>query len=116
MRVETLYLTVLILLLFFLVLIPRRTRRVAAARHILKNNREGVAFMEELAYQFLNMECLIYTITDTSGIQGVVKEVSGGGIVIQSKDSLQAMNLEYVTRIREYPRSKNGKKKSIVTD
>ena len=112
MRVETLYLTVLILLLFFLVLIPRRTRRVAAARHILKNNREGVAFMEE----FLNKECLIYTITDTSGIQGVVKEVSGGGIVIQSKDSLQAMNLEYVTRIREYPRSKNGKKKSIVTD
>ena len=47
---------------------------------------------------------------------GKVKEVSGGGILIECKRGLQAINLEYVTRLREYPTNKKGKKASVILD
>ena len=59
---------------------------------------------------------MIYTIASYDGsIQGVIKEVEDGGIVIlKNSGETEIINLDYVTRIREYPRNKNGKKKSIV--
>ena len=30
--------------------------------------------------------------------------------------TLEAVNIDFVVRIREYPRKKNGKKKSVVID
>lgn len=113
----------LILLAFFLlVIIPwiTRRRRLAAVVHILKRkkqNRENIA-MKELAKQFIGKECIIYTITSNdSSISGVIKEVCDSGMVIERKSGeREIINLEYVTRIREYPRGKNGKKKEIVLD
>lgn len=71
--------------------------------------------MEMLAKQFIGKECLVYTVTDTMGnIQGIVKEVTGGGLIPECSDGLQAANLEYVTRIREYSRNENGKKKTFL--
>lgn len=57
-------------------------------------------------------------ITSESGsIQGVLKEVEDGGLVIEkTTGETEIVNLDFVTRIREYPRKKNGKKKSIVVD
>ena len=48
-----------------------------------------------------------------SVIKGIVKEVTDGGIVVEKKDGTEAVNLEYVTRIREWPRNSKGKKKQI---
>ena len=74
--------------------------------------------MEALAKQFIGQECIIYTITSNDGsVQGTIKDVSGGGILIEDPfKQLQAVNLDYVTRIREYPRNKKGKKKSVILD
>ena len=74
--------------------------------------------MEALAKQFTGKECIIYTVTQVEGsVQGTIKEVSAGGILLEdAQGQLQAVNLEYVTRIREYPRDKKGKKKSVVLD
>ena len=74
--------------------------------------------MENLAKQFIGKECVIYTITSNDGsVQGTIKDVSDGGILIEDPfKQLQAVNLEYVTRIREYPRNKKGKKKSVILD
>lgn len=48
---------------------------------------------------------------------GVLKEVKDGGLVIEkTTGETEIVNLDFVTRIREYPRKKNGKKKSIVVD
>ena len=33
--------------------------------------------------------------------------------ILECSDGLQAVNLEYVTRIREYPRNAKGKKKAF---
>lgn len=74
--------------------------------------------MKELAKRFVGQECIIYTITSNDGsVQGVIKEVTDSGMLIEKKTGeLEIVNLEFVTRIREYPRKKNGKKQSVVLD
>ena len=117
---DSLYL--ILLALFLLVIIPwiMRQRRLAAVRHILnqkKQNKEN-SEMKELAKRLIGEDCIIYTITSESGsIQGVLKEVEDGGLVIEkTTGELEIINLDFVTRIRQYPRKKNGKKKDIVLD
>ena len=74
--------------------------------------------MNELSKRFIGQECIIYTITSNDGsVQGVIKEVTDSGMLIEKKTGeLEIVNLEFVTRIREYPRKKNGKKQSVVLD
>lgn len=113
---ESLYLAVLAL--FLLVLLPRilRQRKMAAVRHILNRNRQRKenGTMKELAKQFIGKECILYTVAGMdSGIQGTIREVTDGGIIVEKKDGLEAVNLEYITRIREWPRNAKGKKKQV---
>ena len=115
--------TYLILLAVFLfVIIPwiTRRRKLAAVRHILnqkKQNKENRE-MKELAKRFIGEACIIYTITSNDGsVQGVIKEIDDGGMVIEKKTGeLEIVNLDFVIRIREYPRKKNGRKKGVVLD
>ena len=116
---DSLYIILLALLL--LVIIPDigRRRRLAAVRHILnrkKQNKENIA-MKELAQKFIGKECLVYTVaSDSNFVNGTIKEITDTGLLIEKDGYLQVVNLEYVTRIREWPRKKNGKKKEIVLD
>ena len=107
-----------VLIIFFC--IRRRRRTAAVAWQILnqrKQNKENVV-MKELAKQFIGEECIIYTITSNDGsIQGVIKEIDDGGMVIErNSGEREIVNLDFVTRIRQYPRKKNGKKKDFVLD
>lgn len=70
--------------------------------------------MITLAKNFIGKECLIYTFN--SQITGIIKEVSDGGMLVENKGQVEVINLEYVVRIREYPKGKNGKKKSVILD
>ena len=114
---DSLYL--ILLALFLLVIIPRimQRRRLAAIRHILNRKMRNIE-MKELAKRFIGEECIIYTITSNDGsVQGLIKEIDDGGMVIEKKTGeLEIINLDFVTRIRQYPRKKNGKKKDIVLD
>lgn len=107
--------SVFLIFLILLLTLQGQKKTAAAARHIRKTKKE-TELMEELARRFIGKECIIYTITSNSGdIQGTIKEVTGSGMLIENqRGEQQAINLEYITRIREYPRNKNGKKKSIV--
>lgn len=69
--------------------------------------------MYELAQKFIGKECLIYTF-NSSQLTGVIKEVNEGGILLENGDNLEAVNFDFIVRIREYPKKKNGKKKSVV--
>lgn len=71
--------------------------------------------MTELAKRFIDKECLIYTFNGGQ-INGTVKEVGDGAILVESNGTVEAINIDFVMRIREYPRKKNGKKKSVVLD
>lgn len=74
--------------------------------------------MRELAKQFIGEECIIYTITSNDGsVYGVIKEIYEDGMIIERKSGeREIINLDFVTRIRQYPKKKNGKKKSVVAD
>ncbi len=104
--------------LIFLVIIPwiKRQKTIAAVRHILnhKKYKGESSAMKELAEKFIGKECVIYTVTGTdSTIKGTIKEVGDGGIIVERPDGIEAVNLEYITRIREWPRNAKGKKKQI---
>lgn len=71
--------------------------------------------MVELAKRFIDKDCIIYTYDETQ-VTGIVKEVTNGAILIERDGNTEAVNLDFVMRIREHPRNKNGKKKSVVID
>ena len=113
------YLVIIAVLIIFF-FIRRRRRTAAVAWQVLnqrKQNKENVV-MKELAKQFIGEECIIYTITSNDGsIQGVIKKIDDGGMVIErNSGEREIVNLDFVTRIRQYPRKKNGKKKDFVLD
>lgn len=110
--------SMIIFLLLIAVIIPaiERRKRTVLIKHIIdkKKNFKEKNVMKELAKQFIGKECIIYTVTSSGdNIQGIITDVADGGIIVQRKDSLEAVNLEYVTRIREYPRNAKGKKKTF---
>ena len=70
--------------------------------------------MLELAKRFIEKECIIYTFNNQ--VEGVIKEISGNALMIEKKGMIEAINLDFVVRIREYPRNKKGNKKSVVLD
>ena len=111
------YLWIVVILIIFLC--TRKKQRTAAAVWQIQNRRKQnkeILVMKELAKQFIGEECIIYTITSNDGsVQGVIKEINDGGIIIErNTGEREIVNLDFVTRIREYPRKKNGKKKGIV--
>lgn len=70
--------------------------------------------MKELAKNFMGKDCIIYSVTSgSSAVKGKITEVTDEGILVDCDGNLQALNLEYVVRIREWPKDKNGKKKTI---
>jgi hypothetical protein len=76
-----------------------------------KGDRE----MLELAKRFIDKECIIYTLSNGQ-ITGTIKEVTEHGLLVESEIGTEVVNLDFVTRIRDYPRNKKGKKKSIILD
>ena len=72
--------------------------------------------MKELAKRFIDKECLITAFDSNHQFEGVIKEVSDGAILVEKKEAVEAINLDFVIRIREYPKNKKGKKKSVVLD
>lgn len=71
--------------------------------------------MIELAKKFIDKDCIIYTF-DQHQLTGVIKEVSDSAILIHNKGTNDAINLDFVLRIREFPKNKKGKKKTVVID
>ena len=105
-----------IILLIVLVLLKERNKAVAVKKAICKRRSEKRREMVELAKLFIGKECLIYAFDSNHQFSGIVKEVSDGALLLDVGGSLEAINLDFVIRIREYPRDKKGKKKSVVLD
>jgi hypothetical protein len=83
---------------------------ISRKKHSSKEKPE----MVELCKKFIDKECIIYTYN--SQIVATLKEVTDGALLIEEKGEVQAVNVDFVVRIREYPKKKNGKKKTVVID
>ena len=91
-------------------------RRVVIARQIIKKRKKGAnTEMKELAKRFIDKECVITSFDGNRQYEGIIKEVTDGAILVKKGDVLQAINLDFIIRIREYPKNKKGKK-SVVLD
>lgn len=102
--------------MFIVLYILFRERKTIIAKKILKKrNTEDKKKMVEFAKRFIGKECIIYSF-DGHQFEGVINEVDNNAILIEKSGSAEAINLDFVIRIREYPRNKNGKKKSVVLD
>lgn len=102
-----------IFLMLIIILITQRNEKITI-KNIIKKRQSEDKKMYELAQNFIEKECIIYTFN--SQITGVIKQVNEGGILIENSGNTEALNFDFIVRIREYPRNKNGKKKSVVID
>lgn len=99
-------------LLVFVITQGKRRKTAAIVRRRKHYKNEEKVKMKEFAQKFVGKDCLVYTITsDNVAVNGVIKEVTDNAILIEYEGNLQAVNLEYVTRIREYPKNAKGKRK-----
>lgn len=106
----------IIMMFAVLLIVLRRRNRIIVKKVINGKKIKGAnTEMKELAERFVEKECVIYSF-DGNQYRGVIKEVSNGAILVEKDEKLEAINLDFIIRIREYPRNKNGKKKSIVLD
>ena len=72
--------------------------------------------MKALAEKFIGKDCVIYSFDNSHQFDGVIKEVTDGAILVEKDGKLEAINLDFVIRIREYPLDKKGKKVSVIMD
>ena len=109
--------TTIIMIWIIIFIMFRNRRKVVIIRTIIKKRKVGGdTKMKELAKKFIDKECVIYSFDGNHQYQGVIKEVTDGAILVETNGKIDALNLDFVIRIREYPRKKNGKKKSVVLD
>ena len=93
-----------------------RNRRAIIIRQIIKKRKkEANTEMKELAKRFIDKECVITSFDGNRQYEGIIKEVTDGAILVEKDGIPQAINLDFIIRIREYPKNKKGKK-SVVLD
>ena len=102
-----------IIMLFVIIFVTQRNEKTIIKNILNKKTEDRQMF--ELAKKFIGKECIIYTF-NSAQYTGTVTEVNEGGLLLQKEGAIEALNFDYVVRIREYPRNKNGKKKSVILD
>ncbi len=107
------YSAIFIFIILFIIL--RQSRMNFLGKYLKTKKKGRRTEMLEFAKRFIDKECVIYTF-NSQQLVGTVKEVEDGAMLIENGGSVEAVNLDFVVRIREYPRKKNGKKKSVVLD
>ena len=106
-----------IIVLWIIIFIMFRNRKAVIARQIIKKRKlEGNTEMKELAKRFIDKECIISSFDGNHQYEGIIKEVTDGAILVEKDGKTEAINLDFVIRIREFPKNKKGKKKSVVLD
>ena len=116
MTVNPSYYIPILMLFLILFILWGNQRNAIIKKTIQKHKSEDKAEMIELAKKFIDKECLIYAFDSNHQFTGTIKEVTNGALLLENNGTLEAINLDFVIRIREYPKSKKGKKKSVVLD
>ena len=99
----------IIILLFF----SHKRRKDLTILKKIKKSKGEITEMVELAKRFIDKDCIIYSF-DGSQQYGTIKEVTDNAILIEEKGELIAVNLEFIAKIKEYPKNKKRKRKSVV--
>ena len=105
------------MVLFLVLFVLRQRNRAIIAKKFIQNKKmKGNKEMFELAKNFLGKDCLVYAFDSGHQFSGIIKEVTEGALLLETDTGPEVINLDFVIRIREYPKNKNGKKKSVILD
>ena len=64
--------------------------------------------MLELAKRFIDKDVIIATLNDTT--VGKITEIWDGGIMVEEKGRIEAVNVDFIISIKEYPVDSKGKR------
>ena len=105
--------------IFVCIILPAIARRkrvkAYAAIKIAKRKRkhlndEEKAKMNEIIQKFIGKECIISTINSESvSVQGTIEEINGGWITVTHDGTEEMINVDYIVKIKGYPRKKKNK-------
>ncbi len=107
--------TGLVILWVIIIIMLLQRKKVQRMLHILriKKRKRGKVDMSHIIEKFIGKDCLL-NLGSGSTADGIVKSVADGWVELEGKDgNLQAVNIDYISRIREYPKNKNGKRKTV---
>ena len=81
---------------------------------VKKKKKIRSAIMFELIERYIGKECLVYTMN--TQLRGTIVGVKEGWLEVNTGTDTDIVNIDYIIRIREYPKKKNGKNKSVILD
>lgn len=104
--------------LFFLLVIALywslQKKKTMLHRILGIKRKRGKKIMPEIIESFVGKDCLIY-LGSGGTADGVIKQVSGNWISLVGPDGkISAVNIDYISRIREYPMNKKGKRAIVI--
>ena len=108
------YIPIIVMWIIIIYVLLSNRKAVIARQIIKKRKTEGNTEMKELAKRFIDKECVITSFDGNHQYEGIIKEVTDGAILLEKDEKIEAVNLDFVIRIREYPKNKKGKKKLVV--
>lgn len=104
-----------IIIIFFIIMTQEKEKNVLLHRILLRKKGREEDSVKELAKAFIDKDTILYLFNGTQ-LSGVVKNVTDGALLFESSGITEAVSLDFVMRIREHPKDKHGKKKSVVLD
>ena len=111
---NTWWVSVFPLLILFLVLSQQKKETVKYLETRIRKQK-GDTQMQQLALRYIGKDVLLTTVASGS-YDGVLREVVDNAAVLDKNGQETVVNLDYVIRLREYPKNKNGKRKALVAD
>ena len=108
------YIPIIVMWIIIIYVLLSNRKAVIARQIIKKRKTEGNTEMKELAMRFIDKECVISSFDGNHQYEGIIKEVTDGALLLEKDGKIEAINLDFVIRIREYPKNKKGKKKLVV--
>ena len=101
--------------MFLLLLAQQQTNKWNRQQNILQiiKNRKarGEANMSEIIKRHIGKDCIITTMNEN--IMGVIEAVEDGWVVVSADkgrpENKEIVKIDYISRIREHPRNKNGR-------
>lgn len=70
--------------------------------------------MNELVKGYIGKEVIVWA-GSSSGVTGTITKIEDNWVEVEDKNgNKQILNTDYISRIQEYPRNKNGKKKAVI--
>lgn len=89
----------------------RRMQQLLHKRMMQKKSGKEVWKMNELMKKYIGTEVIIST--GFSSTSGTLTKIEDGWAEIETSTGNEIINIEYISRIKEYPRGKKGKKSSV---